>query len=168
MLHSGRAETGLQSGRRRAAQFNFLSFPVKNCSCKWALKIRPENKLIDQMQMDCVCVCVCGGGAKGVDANLGFHVFWGYGRSLTCVFVCEGNECTRDVPASVKTHHFGLHVPIGRLQTRDNWRYHGNKWCCARRTRALACACRRSRADPEMKGPETRLLFNSWKHSTGL
>lgn len=56
------------------------------------------------------------------------------------MFVCQGNECAGDVPAPVKTHHFGLHVPIGCLQTGDNWRYHGNKWCCARRTRTLVCA----------------------------
>jgi len=58
----------------------------------------------------------------------------GYGRSLTCVFVCQGDECAGDVPAPVKTHHFGLHVPIGCLQTRDNRRYHGNKWCRTQRT----------------------------------
>lgn len=55
------------------------------------------------------------------------------------MFVCQGDECAGDVPAPIKTHHFGLHVPIGCLQTRDNWRYHGNKWCCARHTRTFAC-----------------------------
>lgn len=58
----------------------------------------------------------------------------GYGRSLTCMFVCQSDECAGDVPAPVKTHHFGLHIPIGCLQTRDNQRYHGNKWCLTQRT----------------------------------
>lgn len=63
------------------------------------------------------------------------NVCWlGYGRSLTCMFVCQGYECAGDVPAPVKTHHFGFHVPIGCLQTRDNRRYHGNKWCHSQST----------------------------------
>ncbi len=32
------------------------------------------------------------------------------------MFISEGDERCRDVPASVETHHFGLHIPIRRLQ----------------------------------------------------
>lgn len=57
-------------------------------------------------------------------------VCWlGFGQSLTCVFVSQGDECAGDVPAPVKTHHFSLHVSIGCLWITDNQRYHGNKWC---------------------------------------
>lgn len=132
MLHSGRAEAKLESGPGtacNAAKLNPISQKIKRgflCSS--------GHLNIYQMQEE-------GRGAKGIDSNLCCHVFWqqGYGRPLTCMFVCQGDECAGDVPAPVKTHHFGLHIPIGCLQTRDNWRYHGNKWCCARHTRALAC-----------------------------
>lgn len=33
------------------------------------------------------------------------------------MLIREGDERCGDVSASVKTHHFGLHVPIRRLQT---------------------------------------------------
>ena len=38
---------------------------------------------------------------------------------LTGVLVCQGDEGARDVPPSVEADHFGLHVPIGRLQRRN-------------------------------------------------
>lgn len=37
-------------------------------------------------------------------------------KQLTCMFVCQHNECAGDVSPPVETHHLCLHVSIGSLE----------------------------------------------------
>lgn len=132
-----------QLGNSAQTQFNFISSLDKKSGVQTSLTIEPNNKqscifqfreiLFDWMWRHYKFAVEnnCRGLPKRTVLNPGWRVSFfflffvmpdvcwlGYGRSLTCMFVCQGDECAGDVPAPVKTHHFGLHVPIGCLQTK--------------------------------------------------